>query len=145
MVSEPISQISTQTKIKTFNGFNLFWTLGQYWKVSRTGNLVNKSGSWQYSTKKWALPEPNAEGCIRDLKSGKFLSLKNDAEILVELEENIIDEALGQKWLRGPDNNEGWFTLTNVTYKKLISAASVTKTVGAGIFIYFYQFYQFLN
>ena len=72
------------------------------------------------------------------------MSLKNEAEILVELEENIIDEALGQKWLRGPENNEGWFTLTNVTYKKLISAASVTKTVGAGIFSYFYQFLNWL-
>ena len=85
----------------------------QYWKVSKTSNLVNKSGKWQFSSLKWSLPEENCEGPITDNASGKILDIV-DQESLVELVD-IEDASLlsnGQKWIKAKQNKDGWFMPT---------------------------------
>ena len=110
--------------------------LGQYWKFSKGGNLVNKSGKWQYASIKWAIPEENSEGRITDLSSGKSLGLIDDSaakDSLVILEEKSDGEIVaGQKWLRGKVNPEGWFMLINPTSNKVMTVESKTTTTLKG-------------
>ena len=105
----------------------------QYWKVSRTSNLVNKSGKWQFSSLKWSLPEEECEGPIFT-SSGKVLSII-DQDSLVELVDN--DDGLlsnGQKWMRAKQNKEGWFMLINSSSNKALTASSATTTAITGFY-----------
>jgi hypothetical protein len=125
----------------------------QYWKVSKTNNLVNKSGKWQFSSLKWSLPEENCEGPITDNASGKVLDIV-DQESLVELVE-IEDASLlsnGQKWIKAKQNKDGWFMLINPSSNKVLTALTATATSISGfynnpyIFLYkFLTFYYFLS
>ena len=124
----------------------------QYWKVSKTSNLVNKSGKWQFSSLKWSLPEENIEGPITDNASGKILDVVNQ-ESLVELVD-IEDASLlsnGQKWIKAKQNKDGWFMLINPSSNKVLTALTATTTSISGfynnpyIFLYkFLTFYYFL-
>ena len=50
----------------------------QYWKLSKGGNLVNKSGKWQYSSIKWSIPKEHDEGKIMDISSFRVLGKSNE-------------------------------------------------------------------
>ena len=107
----------------------------QYWKVSRTSNLVNKSGKWQFSSLKWSLPEENCEGPITDNASGKILDIV-DQESLVELV-GIEDASLlsnGQKWIKAKQNKDGWFMLINPSSNKVLTALTATTTSISGFY-----------
>ena len=109
----------------------LYFPQAQYWKVSRTKNLVNKSGKWQFSSLKWSLPEEECEGPIFT-SSGKVLSII-DQDSLVELVDN--DDGLlsnGQKWMRAKQNKEGWFMLISSSSNKALTALSATTTTISG-------------
>ena len=105
----------------------------QYWKVSKTCNLVNKSGKWQFSSLKWSLPEENCEGPITDNASGKILDIVNQ-ESLVELV--VIEDASllsnGQKWIKAKQNKDGWFMLINPSSNKVLTALTATTTSISG-------------
>ena len=115
----------------------------QYWKVSRTCNLVNKSGKWQFSSLKWSLPEEDCEIPITDKASGKVLSII-DQDSLVELVVNNDDGLLSneQKWMRAKQNKEGWFMLINSSTNKALTASSATTTAITGFYnkLYFSTF-----
>ena len=114
----------------------------QYWKVSKTSNLVNKSGKWQFSSLKWSLPEENCEGPITDNASGKILDIINQ-ESLVELVE--VEDAFllsnGQKWIKAKQNKDGWFMLINPSCNKVLTALSATTTSISGFYKKIYNFF----
>ena len=101
--------------------------------MSKTSNLVNKSGKWQFSSLKWSLPEEDCEGPITDKASGKVLSII-DQDSLVELVVNNEDGLLSneQKWMRAKQNKEGWFMLINSSTNKALTASSATTTAITG-------------
>ena len=104
----------------------------QYWNVSRTCNLVNKSGKWQFSSLKWSLPEEECEGPITDKASGKVLGII-DQDSLVECvvnDDSILSNE--QKWVRAKQNKEGWFMLINSSSNKALTASSATTTAITG-------------
>ena len=106
----------------------------QYWRVSKTSILVNKSGKWQFSSLKWSLPEEECEGPITDIASGKVLSII-DQDSLVELVVN--DDGLlsnEQKWVRTKQNKEGWCMLINSSSNKALTASSATTTAITGFY-----------
>ena len=119
----------------------------QYWKVSKTSNLVNKSGKWQFSSLKWSLPEENCEGLITDNASGKILDVV-DQESLVELVD-IEDASLlsnGQTWIKAKQNKDGWFMLINPSSNKVLTALTSTTTSISGFYNKSYIFlYMFLT
>ena len=142
------SMISLRLNIQN----DFFFTAAQYWKVSITSNLVNKSGKWQFSSLKWSLPEENCEGLITDNASGKILDVV-DQESLVELVgiENASLLSNGQKWIKAKQNKDGWFMLINPSSNKVLTALTATATSISGfynnpyIFLYkFLTFYYFL-
>ena len=102
--------------------------------MSRTSNLVNKSGKWQFSSLKWSLPEEECEGPIMDRASGKVLGII-DQDSLVELVVN--DDGLlrnEQKWVRAKQNKEGWCMLINFSSNKALTASSATTTAITGFY-----------
>ena len=112
----------------------VYFPPAQYWKVSRTSNLVNKSGKWQFSSLKWTLPEEECKGPITDKASGKVLGII-DQDSLVELVLN--DDGLlssEQTWVRAKQNKEGWFMLINSSSNKALTALSATTTAITGFF-----------
>ena len=116
--------------------------------MSKTSNLVNKSGKWQFSSLKWSLPEENCEGSITDNASGKILVVV-DQESLVELVD--IEDAFllsnGQKWIKTKQNKDGWFKLINPSSNKVLTALTATTTSISGFYnnsyIYLYMFHIF--
>ena len=109
--------------------------------MSKTNNLVNKSGKWQFSSLKWSLPEENCEGPITDNASGKILDIVNQ-ESLVELVD-IEDTSLltnGQKWIKAKQNKDGWFMLINPSSNKVLTALTATTTSITGFHNYSYIF-----
>ena len=117
----------------------------QYWKVSKTSNLVNKSGKWQFSSLKWSLPEENCEGPITDNASGKILDIV-DQESLVDLVD-IEDASLlsnGQKWIKAKQNKDGWFMLINPSSNKVLTALTATTTSISGFYNNSYTFLYIL-
>ena len=122
---------------------DIFLSPAQYWKVSKTSNLVNKSGKWQFSSLKWSLPEEECEGPITDKASGKVLGII-DQNSLVELVVN--DDGLlsnNQKWVRAKQNKEGWFMLINSSSNKALTALSATTTAISGFYNTSYFFIYF--
>ena len=115
--------------------------------MSRTSNLVNKSGKWQFSSLKWSLPEENCEGPIKDKASGKVLGII-DQDSLVELVVN--DDGLlsnKQKWVRVKQNKDGWFMLINSSSNKALTASSATTTAITGFYnkSYFFTFSPYFD
>ena len=104
----------------------------QYWKVSRTSNLVNKSGKWQFSSLKLSLPEENFEGPITDNASGKILHVNQESLVeLVDIEDASLSSN-GQKWIKAKQNKDGWFMLINPSSNKVLTALSSTTTSISG-------------
>ena len=102
--------------------------------MSKTSNLVNKSGKWQFSSLKWSLPEEKCEGPITENVSAKVLGII-DQDSLVELVVN--DDGLlsnEQKWVRAKQNKEGWFILINSSSNKALTALSATTTAISGFY-----------
>ena len=101
----------------------------QYWMQSKKGNLVNKSGKWQYSNIVWPILEEENESEIVDSSSGMVLT--QSVEGLVELEHSK-DGGLGQKWTVGKKNKDGWFVITNNDSNQVLTAdgAETTKVTG---------------
>ena len=133
-MGHPVSLVSfVKIYIKFFFKF-VYFHPAQYWKVSRTSNLVNKSGKWQFSSLKWSLPEEECEGPITDKASGKVLGII-DQDSLVECvvnDDSILSNE--QKWVRAKQNKEGWFMLINSSSNKALTASSATTTVITGFY-----------
>ena len=101
----------------------------QYWKLSKSNNLVNKHGNWQFSNVRWTLPGENEIGLIKDTSTGKVLGPVNERiNTSVELEDTKSESNDSQRWLRGPSIN-GWFRLKNCSSRQVLTAEGTTKTL----------------
>ena len=100
--------------------------------MSKSNNLVNKDGKWQFSEVKWTLPGETEVGFIKETSSGKVLGPENEAiDSFVELEGMKSESNDRQKWLRGPSVH-GWFRLQNCSSRKVLTAEGTTKTLITG-------------
>ena len=116
---------------------------GQKWKLEGT-KLTNQTGKW-ISKVNWELPEEGSTGYIKDIDRKMVLGAVNkerlmetmncfkdcsinyalpskgsEVHFMVENSENINND--GQMWKRGPNDNDGFFTLTNLAYDKALTA-----------------------
>ena len=71
--------------------------------------LENRSiENWKYQDLTWNLPDEGTEGNIEDQTSGKVLGIQNDEIVLEDKEVPLSDR---QKWLRGTNDEDGWFSM----------------------------------
>ena len=117
----------------------------QYWKLSKSNNLVNKDGNWQFSKVKWTLPCENEIGLIKDTSTGKVLGSANEGmNTSVELEDTKGESDDSQRWLRGPSIN-GWFRLKNCSSRQVLTAEGTSKTLNTSKKLYIYAFFIILQ
>ena len=108
------------------------YVTAQYWRLSKSNNLVNKDGNWQFSKVRWTLPGETEIGLIKDTSSGKVLGAADEAiNSFVELEDKKGESNDRQKWLRGPSVH-GWFRLQNCNSRQVLTAEGKTKTLITG-------------
>ena len=97
--------------------------LAQYWKLSKNGTLVNKSGKWQHSSIKWSMPRMNEEGKIMDSSSGRVLGLVDDFGFILPNETMVtLDERFDGLL------TDGWFLIRHSVSNKVLTAMSQTTT-----------------
>ena len=72
----------------------------------------------------WELPPEGVIGCIRNVDTNMVLSLMNNATVNgTKVIEEIFDEnSIGQKWLIGKANNEGYFDISNPSSGKILTS-----------------------
>ena len=113
----------------------------QLWKASNNDlrqsetNLMNKAGVWIPVAV--TLPEQNKTGFI--MISNEVFSIRNDSgtpdDVIKEVKNQNDDR---QKWLRGVDNAEGYFTLSSLSFDLYLTATGEdTLQVQGNIFDYF--------
>ena len=92
-----------------------FYFLDQLWRFTSDKKLVNKSGDWIFSQKKWKIPNTGA-GYIKDIETGLvlgFFGSDSNVQNQVILQETKDQTTFTQKWIRSKPNQDGWFTLQN--------------------------------
>ena len=88
--------------------------LGQLWRYTNDGRLVNQNGISLYFNKKWKIPDIDQLGTIEDQKSGKVLSLTSYRTVGLIDKENVMHED-HRNWKRTKPDANGWFRLKNYT------------------------------
>ena len=91
--------------------------------------LLNMAGIW-ISTASWELPSPGLTGNVKNLDTGMVLGVENDAFVTGTevVEETLVADDAGQQWEIGVDDfNSGFFTITNPTSRKVLTATSENK------------------
>ena len=99
------------------------------WKIEGK-HLVTKGNRWQ-SNDSWTFSNLN----------GTFAHIKNTSNktVLAETDNFVVDEGIlnqndsQQKWMKGVENSEGYFTLTNVYSQKVLTATSKDSLETKGI------------
>ena len=86
------------------------------WKL-RDNTLVNKANSWK-SNEIWALKSTRGRSA--------YLENVSESKYLVDLDGTLklMDNNFGQTWEMGHPNKEGYFTITQPTSEKALSASS---------------------
>ena len=106
------------------------------WKfTSKTNCLENKRGSWMYQNRGWIVLCENVEGYLEST-TGQVLGVldnKKEQGTVVNLETKC-DSFDGQKWMKGEENSDGYFTLKNVNSNKYLTAETPFKTIIADKF-----------
>ena len=90
--------------------------------------LINKANIWQ-STDKWKLKTINQSINIENMSNHTVLGVKDfDTVIEEEFDQYKFEEA----WIIGESDNEGFFTLTHMKSKKVLTAisAQILKVMG---------------
>jgi drug/metabolite transporter (DMT)-like permease len=91
----------------------------QLWMLNET-TLINKANIWQ-STDKWKLKTINQSINIENMSNHTVLGVKDfDTVIEEEFDQYKFEEA----WIKGESDNEGFFTLTHMKSKKVLTAIS---------------------
>ena len=96
-----------------------FYVLDQLWRLTTDNKLVNKSGDWSFSHKKWRIPKAGEHvnaGFVKDLETGLVLGIfgnNTDDKSQVMLQDVKDQTTFTQKWIRSKPNEDGWFTLQN--------------------------------
>ena len=85
--------------------------------------LINKEGLWTSDDDWEVLEKEDTKIYIANISNHKVLSAKHNS-----VKEKVIEQDnLGQMWKKGVPNNEGYFTLTNVTSSKVLTASPAKK------------------
>ena len=114
--------------------------LDQLWKFTEDNQLVNKSGEWIFTHKKWKIP-CGCAGFIKDLESDFVLGLDGDNKNQVTLQDTRDQTIFAQKWIRSKQNHDGWFTLQNSGSKDYLAVVSNNEIITSGkITVTFYPF-----
>ena len=102
----------------------------QLWKIEGE-HLVTKANLWHSNDSSWTFSNPNDTfPHIKNTSNGKVLATKNNCTV----NEGIFDENdRQQRWMKGLENSEGYFTLTNVYSQKVLTAISKDSLVTKGI------------
>ena len=90
--------------------------------------LINKANIWQ-SNDEWKLETINQSINIENMSNHTVLGVENfDTVIEEELDQYKFEEA----WIKGEPNIEGFFTLTNMKSRKILTAisAQILKVIG---------------
>ena len=91
-----------------------------------TLKLRNKANLW-VSDASWKLEEKEGLICIKNTLENKVLGATEDVlEVQVTLE-LFSDGSNGQLWMKGEENNEGYFTLKHSDSAKYLTAVSENK------------------
>ena len=104
----------------------------QLWKLEDP-KLINKANVWQ-SDDEWEFKktEDNTMIHIRSINQNKVLEvLANDSVVLVD----IVADKADQLWKKG-DTMEGYFTLKNSKWSKVLTAISEDKFEVKGILLH---------
>jgi len=92
---------------------------GQLWMLNDT-TLINKANIWQ-SKDEWKLETINQSINIENMSNHTFLGVKDfDTVIEEEFDQYKFEEA----WIKGESDIEGFFTLTHIKSKKVLTAIS---------------------
>ena len=86
-------------------------------KLTNKANLWVSDGSWKFEEKWGTLI------AIKNILENKFLETTEDGVILGVFDYN----SYGQLWIRGEENNEGYFTLKHYESDKYLIAVSENK------------------
>ena len=90
--------------------------------------LINKANIWQ-SNDEWKLETINQSINIENMSNHTVLGVENfDTVIEEELDQYKFEEA----WIKGESDIEGFFTLTNMKSRKVLTAisAQILKVTG---------------
>ena len=90
--------------------------------------LINKANIWQ-SKDEWRLETINQSINIENISNHTVLGVENfDTVIEKEFDRYKFEEA----WIKGESDNEGFFTLTHMKSKKVLTAisAQILKVIG---------------
>ena len=93
--------------------FSLY--LAHLWKLTNDSKLKNKNGeTWNFQENFWTLPDVCKEGEIKVLGKNILMTrMKNESkmETEVNLQNENITMKKQQNWIRGPKDEEEWFTI----------------------------------
>ena len=94
--------------------------LGHLWKLEGY-TLLNKGNFWK-SDDDWRFNTQDGKLCIENVSTAKVFGIETNTDNVFH---EIFDESnTNQTWLKGEENDEGFFTLTNPSSKKVLTATS---------------------
>ena len=104
-----------------------FSFLGQLWMLNDT-TLKNKANIWQ-SNDDWKLETINQSIYIENMSNHTVLGIEKTDTVIAE---DFDQYKFGEAWIKGEPDNEGFFTLTNMKSRKLLTAisAQILKVMG---------------
>ena len=90
--------------------------------------LKNKANIWQ-SNDNWKLETINQSIYIENMSNHTVLGI---AKTDIVIAEDLDQYKFGEAWIKGEPDNEGFFTLTNMKSRKLLTAisAKILKVMG---------------
>ena len=106
----------------------------QLWKIRET-TLINKANVW-HSEDEWIFKPVEKEK--EKIYYIEKTSIDQDVKVLSTPDNHrFVEEAFDkqnakQKWKKGPDSGEGFFTLENVSSQKFLTASSTDKLILKG-------------
>ena len=104
-----------------------FSFLGQLWMLNDT-TLKNKANIWQ-SNDDWKLETIDQSIYIENMSNHTVLGIEKTDTVIAE---DFDQYKFGEAWIKGEPDNEGFFTLTNMKSRKLLTAisAQILKVMG---------------
>ena len=88
------------------------------WKLDKTLKLTNKANLW-VSDGSWTFVEEGGMILIKDSLENKVLGITENGKLILDF---FDDNDYGQLWMKGEENNEGYFTLKHYESDKYLTA-----------------------
>ena len=90
------------------------------WKLD-SNSLMNKAKVWT-SKDDWDLIENETSVCIQNKTTEKVLTITDSGEEVTE--DTMVPFKSSQMWAKGEPNKDGYFTLTSIDSRQLLTANS---------------------